>query len=356
MSPTQCGNTGGVFMNLIDLRSDTVTWPTEDMREAMSKATVGDDFYHDDSTVKELESYAASITGKEAGLFVPSGTFGNQLALFTHCKRGQEVILDDSCHIVQNEAGASGIIAGVQLRTFESDKGIFSPEDIIKRIRKGTGEQEPSTGLICLENAHSSGKVIPMSLMDEVKNISTRYHIPVHLDGARLFNAATALSVPAVEITKNVDTVMFCLSKGLCAPAGAILAGSYKFIEQARKNRNLLGGYMHQAGILASAGLIGIKEMRQRLPQDHEMALYLAKELEKFDCIEISPEDTEINIVYFKFKENNIDPDAFMDFFKENDILVREPSEDGVFRLVTHYWITKKEIDKIIEVFRSFLN
>lgn len=259
---------------MIDLRSDTVTKPTKAMREAMYNAMVGDDVYGDDPTVNELEAYAAKLVGKEAALFVPSGTFGNQLALLTHCQRGDEVLLGDDCHIVQHEVGAAAVIAGVQLRTLISKKGILDPEEIRSKIR----EEElhyPRTGLICLENAHSNGRVIPLKAMASVREIALERQVPVHLDGARLFNAATYLKVDVKEITKYCDTVMFCLSKGLCAPVGSILAGSKSFIERGRKNRKLMGGGMRQAGVIAAAGLIALKEMPQYLKKMTMKMLYI---------------------------------------------------------------------------------
>lgn len=342
-------------MKYIDLRSDTVTWPTENMRKAMAEAEVGDDVYQDDPTVNELESYAASIVGKEAALFVPSGTFGNQLSLFTHCVRGQEVVLDDSCHIVQHEAGASSIIAGVQLRTISHSDSIIEPEDFVKRIRVTDDIHEPKTGLLCLENTQSSGRVLPLSFMESMKYISDRYHVPIHLDGARLFNAATVLNVPALEITKYVDSVMFCLSKGLCAPVGSILAGNAAFIDSARRKRKIMGGGLRQSGILAAAGLVALKEMRSRLGEDHETASYLAYQLSKFEELDIDPTSTETNMVFFKFRANNIEPEAFVEFFKDKGILVCEPSPDGTIRLVTHYWIKHEHLDKFISVLKEFI-
>ncbi len=342
-------------MKYIDLRSDTVTWPTDSMRKAMAEAVVGDDVYEDDPTVKELENYAASLTGKEAALFVPSGTFGNQLALFTHCCRGQEVILDDSSHIVQHEAGASSIIAGVQLRTMASDKGVFSLEDMEGKIRMIDDIHEPTTGLICLENAHSCGKTLPLTLMEEVRRISTRHHIPVHLDGARLFNAATALGVQAVDITQYVDSVMFCLSKGLCSPIGSILAGSAPFIEKARRKRKVMGGGLRQSGILAAAGLVSLREMRFRLEKDHENAAYLASQLAEIPGIQICPSDTEINMVFFSFENRSIDTEAFTEFMNDRGILVNSADADGTMRFVTHYWISREDADNVVTAVQEFL-
>jgi Threonine aldolase len=227
-------------MNYIDLRSDTVTWPTEAMRKAMAQAPVGDDVYGDDPTVNELERLAAEMTGKEAALFVPSGTFGNQLSLFTWCPRGSEVILGEQCHIIQHEAGAASVIAGVQTRPIFAPDGILPLETIEERIR-GNDIHYPPTSLICIENAHSSGRVIPLSYMKEVAQLAHAHGLPVHLDGARLFNAAVSMGVSAIEISSMVDSVMFCLSKGLCAPVGSMLAGSREFIEKARRRRKISG-------------------------------------------------------------------------------------------------------------------
>jgi len=222
-------------VNYIDVRSDTVTWPTEAMRVAMASAPVGDDVYGDDPTMNELERLAAEMTGKEAAIFVPSGTFGNQLALFTWCPRGSEVILGEQCHIVQHEAGAAAVIAGVQTRTIFAPNGILPVDEIEARIR-GDDIHYPSTTLICLENAHSSGRVISLDSMKEVAALAKRYGLPIHLDGARLFNAAIALGVRAADIAAHVDSVMFCLSKGLCAPIGSMLAGPRDFIEKRAEN------------------------------------------------------------------------------------------------------------------------
>lgn len=342
-------------MNFIDLRSDTVTWPTDQMREAMKEAAVGDDVYGDDPTTIELESYAASLTGKEAALFVPSGTFGNQLALFTHCRRGQEVVLDDASHIVQHEAGASSIIAGVQLRTIQSDGPVVNADAYASRIRLNKDIHEPETGLICLENAHSLGAVLPLSFMEQMKYVSSRYHVPIHLDGARLFNASLALHVQAVDITKYVDSVMVCLSKGLCAPSGSFLAGTASFIDEARTKRKIMGGGMRQTGILAAAGLVALREMRSKLSVDHDNADYLADELSQFDQIEVDFSRRDINMVFFSFKNVSIDPEGITDYCKANGILINPCGSSGVFRLVTHHWIERTHIDTFIKILGKFL-
>jgi threonine aldolase len=342
-------------MNYIDLRSDTVTWPTPEMREAMAKAPVGDDVYGDDPTVRELELYAASLAGKEAALFVPSGTFGNQLALFTHCPRGSEVILDEHCHIVQHEVGAASVIAGVQLRAIDCAGGLLDAKLVEPRVRQGDDIHEPKTSLICLENAHSSGRVMSLAAMEGIRRIADRNHLPVHLDGARLFNAATSLGVQAKDVTQYVDSVMFCLSKGLCAPVGSMLAGTRKFVDDARRKRKLMGGGLRQAGILAAAGLIALKEMRLRLDRDHENARVLAERLASIPGAIVDPSAVDINMVFFGHERNaSIDGEAFVDFMKGKGILVNPFDEARKLRFVTHYWISRDHIEATAGAIREF--
>lgn len=341
-------------MKYIDIRSDTVTQPTQEMREAMFKAEVGDDVYDEDPTMKKLEKYAAEVVGKEDALFVPSGTFGNQLSIFTHCERGNEVILDDSCHIVVHEVGAASVIAGVQLRTINSDNGVMSPKDIKNRIRKGEEDLHfPSTGLICLENAHSNGTVVPLENMKEISEIAHENEIPVHLDGARVFNAATYLNVDPTEITQYCDSVMFCLSKGLCAPVGSIVAGSKDFIQKAKKKRKLMGGGLRQAGFLAAAGLIALEKMRFRLKEDHENARYLGERLSEIPEISLNLDDIHINMVFFTINED-INFREMVSFFLEKGIKINPP-ENGEFRFVTNYWVNKKDVDYIVETMKEYL-
>jgi len=341
-------------MKFIDLRSDTVTLPTQEMREAMYNAEVGDDVYGDDPTVKELEEYAAQLVGKEASLFVPSGTFGNQLALFTHCRHGDEVILGDDCHIVVHEVGASSVIAGVQLRTLQSNKGVLDPDDVQLKIR-GEDIHFPRTGLICLENAHSSGRVIPLENMAEIYDIAREHGIPVHLDGARLFNAAVSLGVDAKDITEYCDSVMFCLSKGLCAPVGSILAGSRSFIEKARKGRKLMGGGMRQAGFLAAAGLVALKKMTHRLGEDHENAQLLGRELAKIPGVKVFLEDIQINMVFFDMRETGDDGSRLVEKLYRENIKINGP-ENGIMRFVTNYWVTKDDVLHVAEVMKKVLS
>ena len=338
-------------MEFIDLRSDTVTWPTPAMRAAMAEAPVGDDVYGDDPTVNELEALAAKLVGKEAALFVPSGTFGNQLALFTWCSRGSEILLGEQCHIIQHEAGAASVIAGVQTRTVDAPNGILPLESLKSKIR-GDDIHYPPTSLICVENAHSSGRVIPLSYMKDLSSLAKAKGLPLHLDGARLFNAATALSCSAAEIAANVDSVMFCLSKGLCAPVGSMLAGPRSFIDRARRKRKIMGGGMRQAGILAAAGLIALRDMTTRLGEDHENARYMASKLAALPGFVVDETALDINMVFFTMPPwvNGIDLAARL---AQEGIRI-SPPEGGLTRFVAHYWIRKEHIDRLVSLMSVF--
>lgn len=340
---------------MIDIRSDTVTKPTPEMRRAMAEAEVGDDVYGDDPTVNELEKLAASMVCKEAALFVPSGTFGNQLALFTWCKRGSEVILGEDCHIIQHEAGAASVIAGVQTRPLPAPTGRLNPQDIAMRIR-GKDIHYPPTSLICMENAHSAGTVVPLSTMEEVYSVAQAHRIPVHLDGARLFNAATRLGVAPHVLAKQTDSVMFCLSKGLCAPVGSLLAGPAAFIDQARKNRKIMGGGMRQAGILAAAGLVALRDMTGRLAEDHRRARSLAEGLRAIPGVQVAMDRLDINMVFFTIPSlaSPAKGQRFIELLREAGILANPP-EQGKFRFVTHYWIGDAEVQRIIDACKQAL-
>ena len=340
-------------MKIIDIRSDTVTKPTEEMRMAMYRAEVGDDVCGDDPTVNELETMAAAATGKDAALFVPSGTFGNQLALFTHCERGNEVILDDNCHIVEHEAGASSIIAGVQLRSVKCPDGVLTPDDIEQRIRKVIDPHFPKTGLICIENAHSSGRVIPVEKMKTVYNTARKYGVPVHLDGARLFNAAVSLGIDASEIAQYCDSVMFCLSKGLGAPVGSILAGSKDFIAKARFKRKIMGGGMRQVGVLAAPGKIAIAKMVKRLSDDHRNAKILAGMLREIPGVQVYEDMLDINMVFFKLNIST-DENEFTGYFGKRKIIVYPP-EGNMFRFVTNYGVYVDDLQFISETLKNYI-
>jgi len=335
---------------MIDIRSDTVTLPTGAMRKAMAEAEVGDDVYGDDPTVNRLEALGAQTLGKEAALFVPSGTFGNQLALFTWCPRGTEVVLGENCHIIVHEAGAPSVIAGVQTRCVPDPHGALDPVEIKKRLRK-RDLHAPATSLICMENAHSSGRVASLDDMDAVRASAKELDLPVHLDGARIFNAAAALGCKAGDIAARADSVMFCLSKGLCAPVGSLLAGTKEFVSAARFKRKIMGGGLRQAGILAAAGIIALNEHVSLVEADHRRAKKLALGLAKIKGVNII-DNVDINMVFFKYRD---EAPSGADFagkivgrFASRGITINPP-EHGVFRFVTHYWIGDKEIDAVLE-------
>jgi threonine aldolase len=334
---------------MIDIRSDTVTAPTETMRKAMAAAEVGDDVYGDDPTVNKLEELGAELTGKEASVFVPSGTFGNELALFTWCPRGTEAVLGEECHIVVHEAAAAAVSAGVQTRCIPAPNGVFTPEELKRRLRK-RDLHAPATSLICMENAHSLGRAVSLAGMDAVKKIAGEWDLPVHLDGARLFNAALALGCGARDIAARADSVMFCLSKGLCAPVGSLLAGPKDFIQEARFKRKIMGGGMRQAGILAAAGIIALTEHPPYLADDHRRAKQLANALADVPGIKVNSAETEINMVFFRFPPAAEESRAtrIVEFFAGEGIRINPP-ENGVFRFVTHYWIGDKEAGHIIK-------
>jgi threonine aldolase len=334
---------------LIDIRSDTVTQPTQAMRKAMAEAEVGDDVYGDDPTVNRLEALGAEMLGKEAALFVPTGTFGNQLALFTWCRRGTEVILGEDCHIIVHEAGAPSVIAGVQTRCTPDPGGILKPEDLRKRLRK-QDLHSPATSLICMENAHSTGKVVSLENMNAVRAVADEFGLPVHLDGARIFNAAAALGCRASNIASRVDSVMFCLSKGLCAPVGSLLAGTKSFIAEARLKRKIMGGGMRQAGVLAAAGIIALKEHSLLLAKDNDLAKRLALGLASIGGINVSINNVDINMVFFSHHHayGETAEKIVRDFYDRGIII--NPPEQGMFRFVTHYWIGHREVEKILVV------
>lgn len=340
-------------MRYIDLRSDTVTMPTKEMRLAMANAEVGDDVYGDDPTINKLEALAAEMTGKEAALFVASGTMGNQVAVMSHTNRGNEVILGENAHIAVHEVGATAVLSAVQLKTIKNPDDIVYPDAVLNAIRPDD-IHEPKTGLICLENALSNGTVVPLNVMKDVYDIATNHNIPVHLDGARLFNAAAYLNVKATDITAYCDSVMFCLSKGLCAPVGSILAGTKDFIDKSRKNRKLLGGGMRQAGILAAAGIIALEEMTKRLNEDHENAKYFAKRLSAIDGIKLNEKNIHIDMVFFTLDSSYIKPDKLVDKLFEKNIKINGP-EAGYYRFVCNNDVDKKDIDYVIESMKEIV-
>jgi len=341
-------------MKMIDLRSDTVTQPTEEMRQAMSSAVVGDDVYEDDPTVARLQEKAAEITGFEDALFVPSGTMANQLAIMTHTKRGDEIILGYNSHIAVHEVGAAAILSNVSYRTVRNSDDTISGRDVEEAVR-ASDIHYPDTGLLCLENALSNGTVVSLEKMKDAYTAAKRYGLPVFLDGARLFNAAEYLKVSPKEITRYCDSAMFCLSKGLCSPVGSMLCGDTVFIKKARKYRKLLGGGMRQAGILAACGLISLEKMTKRLYVDHENAQYLADKLAALPYISLDREAVHINIIFFKVTQPDFDHDRFAEHLRKNNIKING-ADNGMYRFVTHNNISRNDIDYVVDVVKSYIN
>lgn len=322
----------------------------------MKNANVGDDVYQEDPTVNQLEGLAAEKLRKEAALFVPSGTMGNLIAVLTHCQRGDEVILEIDSHIYFYEVGGMSAVAGVIPRLIIGDKGILDPQDV-KRALRDDNFHFPKTTLICLENTHNraGGTIISPKLTEEICQLAHQRNIAVHLDGARIFNAAIALNIEPALLTKNVDSVMFCLSKGLSAPVGSILAGSKEFIQRARKNRKMLGGGMRQAGILAAAGIIAIENMVERLGEDHKNARILGEGLADIDRIKVDLETIQTNMVNIDLQESGMDTFQFLPKLTEYNILglPRPPTE---VRLVTHYGISEEDIYATIKAIKEIVS
>jgi threonine aldolase len=333
---------------MIDLRSDTVTRPTPAMREAMYRAEVGDDVFGEDPTVNRLEAMAAERLGKEAGLFVASGTMGNLISLLTHCMRGNEVIVGRSNHIFLFEQGGMSALGGIASRQIPNQPdGTMRVEDITAAIR-GDNVHFPRTRLVCLENTHNvcNGTPLTVDYTVQVAQIAHDHGLRVHLDGARVFNAAAALDVPVADLVRDVDSVMFCLSKGLCAPVGSLVCGDRDFIAEARRARKVVGGGMRQAGVIAAAGVVALEHMTQRLAEDHARAARLAEGLARIPGIEVAPVST--NILYFWLtEETSRTPEQVVDGLAERGILLLG-RENGRFRAVTHYWIDDAAVEKTL--------
>lgn len=340
-------------MHYIDLRSDTVTQPTLAMRAAMSTAKVGDDVYGDDPTVNELEALAAEMLGKEAAMLITSGTMGNQLGIMSQTRRGDEIIAGAQSHIVMHEVGAAAVLSGVNVRQLDYPNCVPVPEMIRQYIRPDD-IHEPPTTLICLENALANGRVVPLEIMKEVRQIADENSLPIHLDGARLFNAAAALNVDVKEITQYVDTVSCCLSKGLCAPVGAVFAGPKATVQRARKYRKMLGGAMRQCGVLAAAGIIALKDMTKRIGDDHANAKYMAEMLNSLENVSVDMDAVQINMVFFKLNASESLKNELPERMKEKGILIN-PEELGEFRFVTNNDVSRKDVEYAVKEFAALI-
>ena len=337
---------------IIDIRSDTVTVPTEEMREAMRRAPVGDSWFGEDPTVRQLEEIAAEKVGKEAALFVPSGTMGNLTAVLTHTQRGTQAILEQDCHIYYYELGSISGLAGVLPRLVEGDRGGVNPTDIETHLSL-TSEYFPRTSLICLENTHNraGGTVTPPDRMAEIAEVAHRYGVPIHLDGARLFNAALALGVEPKAITQYVDSVMFCLSKGLGAPVGSLLCGDRAFIQRAEVVRKMIGGGMRQAGVIAAAGIVALEKMVDRLVEDHQNARFLAEGLMEIEGLFLDMDTVQTNIVLFDVGGLGVSADPFVAHLETYG--VRTSSFEGTrVRAVAHKDVSRTDIAEALSLIR----
>ncbi len=341
---------------MIDLRSDTVTKPSPAMREAMARAPVGDDVYGEDPTVNRLQEMAAALLGKAAALFVPSGIMANQLSIRVQTQPGDEVIVESRSHIVRYEHGAAAALAGVQLHWVSGARGILEPGQVEAAIRPKDPYTIPTT-LICLENTHNSGggSIYPLSTIERIRTVARARGIPMHLDGARLFNAVVATGVSAAEYARHFETVSFCLSKGLGAPVGSVIVSDRPTVEKLRRFRRMYGGGMRQAGILAAAGIYALDQNISRLKEDHDHARLLANALKQIRTVSIQPDQVETNIVLFDVMASRRSPAEILADLKKEGVLVNAVG-GTTFRAVTHLDVTSKDIEEAGPIFASVLS
>ena len=340
-------------MRVVDLRSDTVTHPTPEMRQAMAEAEVGDDVYGEDPTLNRLEAMAAEMLGKEAAMFVASGTMGNLVSILTHAQRGDEIIVGDQTHIFRNEAGGASALGGVSYYTLRNDdRGMLDPDEVEGAIRPNN-VHFPRTAMVAIENTHNNcgGAVLTPEDTKAIADVAHRHELPLHIDGARIFNAAVSLETPVSELVKDADSVTFCLSKGLSVPIGSIVCGSNEFIERADRWRKMVGGGMRQVGIIAAAGIVALESMVDRLAEDHANARKLAEGLSKISGISIDPDSLPTNIVRFDVTARETAEIAR----KLNERGVKGGSPARSWRFVTHYGITSDDIDYVLDAVESTL-
>ncbi|GJL80007.1 MAG: threonine aldolase [Nitrospinaceae bacterium] len=344
-------------MKPIDLRSDTVTQPTKAMREAMAGADVGDDVFGEDPTINQLEQKAAQKTGKEAALFVPSGTMGNLISVLSHCARGDEIILGDRSHIFLNEAGGISALGGAHPHTIPNNEDGTLPLDKMEKAVRHADLHYPPTRLICLENTHNycQGSPLTPEYMKTVAELAARHSLKIHLDGARIFNAAVALNLDVSALTRDVDSVTFCLSKGLSAPVGSLVCGTADFVQIARKMRKMVGGGMRQAGHLAAAGMVALENQIETLKKDHQLTQDLAKGLAGIQGIGLNLQQIKTNIVFFSLNHPKISAENLLGQLESKGIklLLIEP---GIFRAVLHREILPAQIEHVLKTFQGLLD
>jgi len=342
-------------VRFIDLRSDTVTLPTDEMLEVIKSAKLGDDVFKEDSTVNKLEMMAAKKMDKEAALLVTSGTQANLVSLMSNTRRGNLVILEAESHIYWYEVGGLSVIAGLLPWLIKGNLGVLDPKDI-KAAMRPENIHFPETSLICIENTHNryGGAIVSPDQIKAVGEIAKTFGLKLYMDGARIFNAAVALKVDVKDFTKHVDNLMFCLSKGLSCPIGSIVVGTDEFVEKARKNRKILGGGMRQAGIIAAPGIIALEKMIDRLEEDHKNAKALAEGLAQINDITIDLKNVQTNIVHFDLSELLVTSDQFVSKLRENGVLAL-PQDKKRLRMVTHRGIKKEDIDKTLNIIESIV-
>jgi len=348
---------------MIDLRSDTVTLPTHAMREAMYHAEVGDDVYHEDPTINRLQEMAAERLGKEAALFVPSGTMGNAACILAHAGRGEAVIVGNQSHIYHYEVGGASTLGGSPMVVVQTDPdGMFDPHEVEINISDGSDEHSAPSALLCIENTHNrcGGSVLSLEQVEQLTSLAHSHDLMVHMDGARIFNAAIALGIPASTLVRTVDSIMFCLSKGLSAPVGSMIVGSRDFIQRAHRMRKLLGGGMRQAGVLAAAGIVALEQMVDRLVEDHETSKQLAFGLADYPQIDMNVDRVKTNMVMFTVRNSQHEPMGeietmqFLSKASEHGVLMGHIGQ-GKIRAVTHHGINDTDITAALTGIRRAL-
>jgi len=343
------------LQKIIDIRSDTKTIPTKRMYQAMLDAPLGDEQNEEDPTVIRLQKLAAQKLGKEDALFVASGTMGNLVAMMTHAQPGDSVIMEEEAHILRCEVGGLAAVAGLMLKTVPGELG-FPKINLLSKAMIGEGRLFPTTRLVCIENTHNSagGTCINVEQMKALSDLTRKYNIKIHVDGARIFNAAVALNVDPAELVRNADSIQFCLSKSLGCPFGSLLVGDKTFISKARKKRQMIGGGMRQAGLMAAAGIVGLEEMIDRLQEDHENADLLAKGLVEAG-MKVDMQTVQTNMVYFEVPEEKIGVMDLVNSLKDENILIGEPKGRKI-RVVTHKDVNRKDISLVVQKIQKIMD
>ena len=344
---------------MIDLRSDTVTKPSPGMRQAMAEAEVGDDVFGEDPCVNRLQEMAAQLLGKEAALFVPSGTMANQLCIKVHTQPGDEIIMERTNHPFNSESGGIAALSGVQVNLIDGQRGVITAAQVARAIRRGDGVHNPPTRLVCLENTHNrgGGNVYPLETIREISDVAQQHGLARHLDGARLLNACVASGLPATEFTQYFDSCTLCLSKGLGAPVGSVIAASAEFIRRALRYRKMFGGGMRQAGIIAAAGIYALEHNVERLAEDHQHAKLLAERISSARGLRLNPQEVETNIFFLQLDptEASLDAPGLQRALRAHDVLANAVDQYSM-RLVTHLDVTRAQVEQAAHVICDVLN